>query len=93
MLTRPGPITYNPPGSPGPAASQGWDSGITSLTDLAAVVTVGLVVPFIKSWINANTGTVEVWRLLAGTDATGDGAQRPDDYSANNQKVWYKASS
>jgi hypothetical protein len=93
MKTRPGSAVYNPPGTAGGTPDM-WDSGITSLTDLAAVVTTTLAVGTIRAWIMAEDGTEQVWKLIAGTMATSDGIQRPTDYNAStNAKVWVKASS
>jgi hypothetical protein len=74
-------------------AGSGVDATITSYADLAALSTVGLTPPVIKVWILTAETTVQVWRLLAGTDATVSGSiQRPDDYNAStNAKVWYRA--
>ena len=93
MKTRPGSVVYNPPDvSSGTPAK--WDAGITSFTDLAAVVTTNLDVGTIRAWVNAADGGEEVWRLLASTADTADGVQRPTDYDpANNAKVWFRTSS
>ena len=93
MRTRPGPITYNPPGAPGPSASAAVDPGITSLVDLAAISTVGLITPYIKIWIQASDGTTQVWQLLASQAATVAGViQRPNDFNAlTNARAWFHA--
>ena len=84
---------YNPPGETGGTPAK-WDAGITSLTDLSAVVTVSLDVGTIRAWIQASDGTEQIWRLLAATDPTSPGIQRPNDFNgASNAKVWFKASS
>ncbi len=93
MRTRPGPIVYVPPGTAVSQISAKWDAGITSLVDLAAVATVDLVPPVIRAFVNSDTGAEEVWRLLVSTAETGDGVQRPTDYTAAAPKVWFKASS
>ena len=93
MKTRPGAATYSAPGETAGTPAK-WDSGITSLTDLAAVVTVSLAPGTIRAWVQASDGTEQVWRLIASTEATGPGVQRPNDFNAgSNAKVWYKASS
>lgn len=94
MRTRPGPITYNPPGAPGVGPSASIDTGITSLVDLAAVATTNLITPAIRLWIMAADGTEQLWQLLDSTAATSEGVQRPNDFSdPTNARVWFKASS
>lgn len=68
------------------------DASITSWADLAAVSTVDLDVPVIKIWRESATSLYHFTVLLAGTDATdtANGIQRPADYTASNQKVWYQ---
>lgn len=93
MKTRPGANNYNIPGTSGGTPAK-WDAGITSLTDLAAVVTTSLSAGSIRAWIQASDGTEQIWRLIAATDATASGIQRPNDYNVStNAKVWFKASS
>lgn len=95
MKTRPGLPTYNPPGAPSVSpASTSPDPSIASVSDLANVPTAGVLFSgAIRTWINSDTGAYEVWRLLAGTDASGPGVQRPADYSAGAPLVWYRAGS
>lgn len=96
MKTRPGLPMYNPPGTPSVSpASTSPDPSIASVSDLANVPTAGvLFYGAIRTWINSDTGAYEVWRLLAGTDASGPGVQRPVDFNAStNALVWYKAGS
>ena len=94
MKTRPGPISYNPPGAPGIGPTSAIDTGITSLADLAAVVTPNLVAPAIRIWIQASDGTTQVWQLLASGLPTAEGAQRPNDYNdVTNRVVWFRAAS
>lgn len=83
---------YSPGAMPGTGSLSGVDRTVTTLALLAAIPTVNAVVPVVKVWVEEATGTTQVWRLLAGTTATGDGVQRPDDW-ASSGKVWYKASS
>lgn len=93
MKTRPGVATYSAPGETSGTPAK-WDAGITSLSDLAAVITTTLATGTIRAWIQASDGTEQVWRLIASTEATADGVQRPNDYNADtNAKVWFKASS
>ncbi len=93
MKTRPGTAIYNPPGTAGGTAAK-WDSGIHSLTDLAAVATVNLVPGAIRAWINDADGTEQVWRLYANGVDTQEGIQRPNDFDpVTNIKTWFKASS
>jgi hypothetical protein len=67
-------------------------STITSLSDLAAIATVGLTPPIIRCWILASGMTFQVWQLKSGSDATGPGVQRPNDFNlSTNAKVWYQA--
>lgn len=94
MLTRPGPATYNPPGAPSSAAAASIDPNIGSTSELAALPTTGvLFAGAIRMWINSDTGALETWRLLVGTDASGPGIQRPFDYNASAPLCWYKAGS
>lgn len=71
------------------------DASITSWAELAAVATDDLDVPVIKIWREAATSLYHFTVLLAGTDATdtANGIQRPNDYAAGNQKVWYQQGS
>ncbi len=84
---------YAPGANPGSGGTTGVDATVTTLAGLAAIPTVNLTPPVVKLWVLEADGTSQVWRLLAGTAATGDGIQRPADYSAGNQKIWVKASS
>lgn len=94
MLTRPGTAIYNPPGTSVNSVTAAIDPNLGSAADLALVVTAGVLTsPVIRIFINTDTGELEVWRLLAGTDATSAGIQRPADYGAGNLVVWYKAGS
>jgi hypothetical protein len=95
MRTRPGPITYNPPGAPGVGPSASIDPGITSLAELAAVTTTNLIAPTIRVWIMAADGTSQTWQLLQSTAANDptNGIVRPNDFDAEaNAKVWFKSS-
>ena len=94
MKTRPGAAIYNPPGTSSGTPAM-WDAGITSLTDLAAVVTTGLAVGTIRAWINAADGTEQIWRLIASAYlAPSAGVQPPNDFNADTKaKIWFKASS
>ena len=80
-----------------PGGSQsGLDLTITTWAELAAVVTSGVGLPFVKIWIEEATGLEHIVRLLAGTDATdtANGIQRPDDYdAASNARIWYQVGS
>jgi hypothetical protein len=58
----------------------------TDFTALASIPTGGLVLPYCVEFINSND--VQQWTLQVGTSATGPGLQRPNDYSATNQRVW-----
>lgn len=79
--------------SEGISSGSGGPGGtITSLAELAAIPTVDLTPPVLKIFVDESTGGLNVWRLLAGTDATGPGVQRPDDYGPTNLRVWYQAS-
>lgn len=71
------------------------DASITTWAELAAVETEDLAVPVIKIWREAATSLYHFTVLLAGTDATdtANGIQRPADYGAGNQKVWYQQGS
>lgn len=71
------------------------DSTITTEAQLSAIPTTGLTVPVLKLWVLEADGSLQAWRLLAGTDASVAGSiRRPDDYNAvTNAKVWYRASS
>lgn len=85
-----GAVTVSATGMSGPS---GVDPDVTSLAELSAVATVALTPPVVKVWVQESDGTMQTWRLLAGTDATVPGSiQRPDDYGGGNQKVWYRAS-
>lgn len=85
---------YAPGANPGHGGTTGVDATVTTLAELAAIPTVNLTPPVVKLWVLEADGTSQIWRLLAGTDATVAGSiQRPDDYSAGNQKCWYRASS
>ena len=78
----------------GTGGNTGVDASITTLAQLAAIPTTNLTPPVVKVWVLEADGTSQVWRLLASTAATVAGSiQRPDDYSASNEKVWFKASS
>lgn len=86
---------YAPGVMPGSGGTTGVDKSVTTLTLLAAIPTVNLTVPVVKLWIQESDGTLQAWRLLAGTDATVAGSiQRPDDFNAvTNGRVWYHAES
>lgn len=94
MKTRPGAAVYNNPGTTGGTPAK-WDAGITSLTDLAAVVTTNLPAGTIRAWIQASDGTEQVWRLVADlAGVIGPGVQPPNDWNASsNTRSWFKASS
>ena len=93
MRTRPGPITYNPPGAPGVGPTASIDTNIHTLADLAAITTTNLIAPCIRVWILAADGTTQVWQLLASSAATSEGIVRPNDWNAlTNAKVWFRAS-
>jgi hypothetical protein len=71
------------------------NNDVHSWAELAAVPTVGAAVPTIMLWFETATSLYRVTVLQAGTDATdtANGIQRPDDYAAANQNVWYQAGS
>jgi hypothetical protein len=68
------------------------DNTINSWADLAAIPTESLTVPVLKLWVNDADGAFKATQLRSGTNATdtSNGIQRPDDYSAGNQRVWYQ---
>jgi hypothetical protein len=76
-----------PPGTNGGAVN----AGITSWALLAAVPTNFITTGTTILWTESATGLLRATQLRAGTDATStpDGVQRPDDYSATNERVWY----
>lgn len=77
---------------PAPLPVSGVDPYVTSEALLAAVVTVDVAVPLVKVWVDAGTGTTQVWRLLSGTGVAMPGAVViPNDYIAGDPKTWYKA--
>ena len=86
---------YSPGVMGGTGGNTGVDATVTTLAGLAAIPTVNLTPPVVKVWVLEADGTSQVWRLLAGTDATVAGSiQRPADYAAStNEKIWVKASS
>jgi hypothetical protein len=92
MMTRPGTPTYNPAGPPSQGVAEKFDVGITSLSDLASVVTTNLLPGAIRQWVNAADGTYQVWQTALSSAATGDGIQRANDWAASGQ-VWFKKSS
>lgn len=70
-------------------------ASIQSWADLAAIKTLGLPVPQIRIWVDADTGLFKVTQLRESTDETdvSSGIQRPDDYAnPGNTKVWFQAS-
>jgi hypothetical protein len=66
---------------------------ITSWSDLASIPTESIITPVIVVWIELATGQIKTTQLRMGADETNiiDGIQRPNDWAANNQKVWYEA--
>lgn len=92
MRTRPGAITYNPPGTSSGTAAK-VDAGITSVEELAQVATTNLSAGAIRVWVLAEDGTTQVWKLYSSTAATTGGIQRPNDYNSDRPLVWFKASS
>ena len=68
-----------------------FNYSITTWAELAQLPTVNVTVGAIQLWVDSVDGVLKATQLLAGTDATdtAQGVQRPDDYSAGNQKVWY----
>lgn len=77
----------------GTGSASGVDPSITSWAQLAAIPTAGVAKPIVKVWVDAVTHASRVTELRAGTDATdtANGVQRPDDYGASNQFVWFQA--
>lgn len=59
-------------------------------TSLNLIPTLNLPVTVTAvEFVNSSTGGLQVWQLVAGTNATGGGYQRPADYNAStNAKVW-----
>ena len=93
MMTRPGAASYVPAGAPATGQLPPFSTGVKSLTDLASISTVNLLLPAVCQWISATDGTFQVWELFAATASTGPGVQQPNDYNAvTNAKVWFKAS-
>jgi len=71
-------------------AGDGLMTSIASVAALAAFPTIGLKVNTIRFVDEA--GSLRIWRLNAGTDATADGVQQPADFNAGtNAKVWKRA--
>lgn len=78
--------------SEGISSGSGGPGGvIQSQAELAAIPTVDLTPPVLKIYVDESTGNLAVWRLLTSTEATGPGAQRPNDYDPSSPKVWFLA--
>lgn len=82
-----------PPSNASAGFPGGWNAGIHTYADLAAVATVNVALNTIIAWIKSDDNTEQTWRLLNSTAETDEGAvQRPDDYDATlNPKVWFRA--
>lgn len=77
------PITINTDNqvvTPGPTVTY------TSLSQLAAVATRYHAVPFTVYVLI--DGVLQTWTLQVGSDATGNGILRPNDYSAGAPRIW-----
>jgi hypothetical protein len=67
-----------------------YDSTITSLALLAAKATVALPVNTTIITVIIST-EMQDWQLVAGSNTTSTGIQRPNDYNAStNIKVWFR---
>lgn len=56
---------------------------------LAAIVTGAVTVPYKVSILDpAGSGAIQTWVLQTSSTPTGPGAQRPNDWSVTNNKVW-----
>lgn len=58
----------------------------TAANCLAAIPTTSMDTP--TTVVVLIGGALQMWVLEAGTAATGPGSQRPNDYAADNHKVW-----
>ena len=73
-------------------------AGITALEGagdnaLSAIVTGSITVPYLVEILDTGgSGAVQTWALLESDLATGPGAQRPNDWSVTNNKVWIQLS-
>lgn len=70
-------------------------SGNVPNVSLDSVLTLNLAVETWRAAVIISDGTrhESIWFLVAGTDATADGIQRPNDYAATtNEKVWVRVS-
>lgn len=69
--------------------TSGFSDTITTLAQLADLATVNTDVPIYLTFWNSETETLQTWKLIASTEATGPGYQRPTDFDAGtNSKVW-----
>ena len=82
-------LADNIAGGGGGAGVSGVDATIESVADLAAIPMVGKTLPIVKVWTDETSLTAEIWRAMLGSDATGPGVQRADDY-ATSGVVWYR---
>ena len=80
----------------GGTSESGVDASINSWAQLAAIPTSGQPQPIVKVWVDSAVSPpkTRTTQTRAGTDATNTpaGIQRPNDYSASNQFVWYETS-
>jgi hypothetical protein len=73
----------------GSGGSGSYDATITSLSLLAAKATVALPANTLLTVIIS--AEMQDWQLIAGSNATSTGIQRPNDYNAStNIKVWFR---
>lgn len=66
---------------------------ITSWAQLAAIPTIGLPLPQLRIWVDADSLSFVASQLRASTQATdvSSGIQRPDDFDAtSNARVWFR---
>lgn len=79
--------------TPGSTLQSAIRPDITSWALLAAVPTLGALLPVILEWNESSSNLLRTTLLQAGTDATDtpNGVQRPTDYNAiTNARVWYQ---
>jgi len=71
--------------------AKGFKNSLNTITNLKAVVTLGISAPFYTAFRDTGNGNVlRVYELVSGTDAeSSPDIIRPDDYAGTtNEKVW-----
>lgn len=69
-------------------------ASLAALPTANAVIATGAIIYFSNntdSPASASVPIAQAWQLVAATDATGSGRQRPTDYDGStNARVWYQ---